>query len=72
MQNLGEFKCPKCGWGIREFSRPTRPQSLLGSPCISTTLSHEAKADFGGKPVPITRGNETRWVIREAALQLSC
>jgi hypothetical protein len=50
MKNLGEFKCPKCGWVHSSTSKADAIAAVADFNAYFATLSLEAQASFGGEP----------------------
>lgn len=55
MRNLGEFKCPKCGWVHSSTTEADAIAAVADFNEYFATLSPEAQADFGGKPSSLER-----------------
>ncbi len=50
MKNLGEFKCPACGWVHSSISEADAIAAVADFNGYFATLSQEALASFGGEP----------------------
>lgn len=50
MQNLGNFKCPQCGWVHAGISEVDAMAAVADFNHYYQELSTEAQADFGGQP----------------------
>lgn len=50
MKNLGDFKCPKCGWVHAGISEKAAIAAVAEFNEYFATLTREAQASFGGEP----------------------
>lgn len=53
MKNLGEFKCPRCGWVHIGTTEEDARTAVADFNAYYATLSPKAPADSGAKPVSI-------------------
>jgi hypothetical protein len=49
MKNLGEYKCPKCGWVHAGISETDAIAAVADFNANFATMSLKAQASFGGK-----------------------